>query len=156
MAAVNSLKNLLNDDIRQLNELADLLKTEKEKLAESDIAALEPLTQQKNDLLGQIRERAKRKIHLLVEMGYRPNSGSPSRFIQSSGVEDLIKPWQAAEDAMAACHELNSVNHRVVTHVQKRLARLSDIFRGTSGQQKLYGATGEQTSMNHRTILASA
>jgi flagella synthesis protein FlgN len=40
--------------------------------------------------------------------------------------------------------------------LQKRLARLTDIFRGGAGQQKLYGAKGEQTSMTSRSILASA
>lgn len=156
MAAIDNLKNLLNDDIRQLEELAALLKTEKQKLSESDVRSLEALTNEKNALLQSVRERARQKIHLLVEIGYRPDQGNPSRFIQSSGLLELIEPWSTAETRLKECHKLNAINSRVVGNLQKRLARLSDIFRGTSGQQKLYGASGQQTSVNQRTILASA
>ncbi|MDX1755583.1 MAG: flagellar protein FlgN [Marinobacter sp.] len=156
MAAIDKLKQLLEEDSRQLDKLASLLKEEKASLSKSDVKALEPITQQKDALLKKLRERAKQKIHLLVEMGYRPDSGNPSRFIQSSGMTELIAPWTEAERRLKACQSLNAVNSRVVGHLQKRLARLSDIFRGTTGQQKLYGATGHQTSVNQRTILASA
>lgn len=156
MAAIDKLKSLLQEDTRQLDELASLLRTEKDKLASSDVQALEPLTKQKNALLQSVRERARQKIHLLVEMGYRPAIGTPSRFIRSSGLQELIDAWESAERNLKACQALNSINSRVVGHLQKRLSTLSDIFRGTTGQQKLYEASGQQTSVNQRTILASA
>ncbi|MDX1458178.1 MAG: flagellar protein FlgN [Marinobacter sp.] len=156
MVAIEKLKQLLAEDILQLDELAALLAQEKALLSRSDVKGLEPITQQKDALLGRLRERAKQKIHLLVEMGYRPDRGDPSRFIASSGIQDLVAPWHEAETKLKTCQSLNSVNGRIVGHLQKRLARLSDIFRGTTGQQKLYGATGQQTSVSQRTILASA
>ncbi len=156
MAAIDTLKLLLAEDIRQLDQLASLLAEEKTFLAGQDVKALEPITQQKDALLKTLRDRAKQKIHLLVEMGYRPNSGTPSQFILASGMEALISPWTEAERKLKTCQSLNSVNGRVLANLQKRLTRLSDIFRGTTGQQKLYGASGQQTSVNQRTILASA
>lgn len=156
MAAIDELKSLLSEDVRQLTQLAELLEQEKASLAGSDIKAIEPLTREKNLLLDQIRERARRKIRLLVDMGYRPESGNPSRFILSAGLSDLNDLWQTADRQLKACQELNSVNGRVIIHLQKRLGRLTDIFRGTAGQQKLYGAQGQQTSVGHTTVLASA
>ncbi len=156
MAITDELEVLLNEDVRQLHQLATLLKAERDSLAMSDIKAIAPLTQQKNALLEQVRERAKQKIHILVKMGYRPESGSPSRFIRSAGLAELHDLWATAQRALEDCQTLNSVNSRIVSHLQKRLHRLSDIFRGATGQQKLYGATGVQTSVNQRTILASA
>lgn len=156
MAAIDTLKNLLQEDIRQLDELAALLKNERQKLSESDASALEALTQDKNALLQQIRERAKQKIHLLVQMGFRPDSGQPSQFIKASGMADLIEHWSQAEQRLQECHKLNRVNGRVLGNLQKRLSRLSDIFRGTTGHQKLYGATGQQTAVSQSTVLASA
>lgn len=156
MAAIDTLKDLLHEDIRQLDTLAALLKKERQKLSESDVRSLEGLTRDKNALLQSVRERAKQKIHLLVQMGFRPDSGQPSQFIRASGMTDLVDLWKSAEQSLQECHRLNRINGRVVGNLQKRLARLSDIFRGTTGQQKLYGATGQQTSVNQSSVLASA
>jgi flagella synthesis protein FlgN len=156
MAAIDDLKDFLSQDIRQLQDLAETLRTEKACLSTSDLRALNELTAEKNRLLGDIRERAKAKIHALVAMGYRPDSGEPSRFILSAGLVDTHELWKQADARLKECHALNQNNGRVVSHMQKRLSRLADIFRGTTGQQKLYGAKGEHTGTSDRTILASA
>lgn len=156
MAAINELKQLLGDDLKSLHELLQVLIAEKEALKASDVKAIDPFTQQKNELLDQIRSRAKQKIHALVGMGYRPETGNPSQFIRSAGLPELTALWSAAETELKACQELNSVNNRIVGHLQQRLSRLTDIFRGSASQAKLYGASGQQTSLGHRNILASA
>ncbi|WP_309044397.1 flagella synthesis protein FlgN [Marinobacter sediminicola] len=156
MAAIDNLKNLLSLDIRQLETLADILKNEKTCLSDSDTKALDTLTREKNAVLGDIRERAKQKIRTLVAMGFRPDSGDPSRFIRSAGLDELYALWQEADSKLRECHILNENNGRIINHLQKRLTRLTDIFRGASGQQKLYGAKGQQTTVSNRTVLASA
>lgn len=156
MAAIDDLKTLLAQDISQLDELADLLGKEKTLLGKSDLRQLEALTQEKNRLLGAIRERAKQKIRTLVQMGYRPDNGEPSRFIRSAGLIEVTELWQQADRKLKTCQALNQTNGRVISHLQKRLSRLTDIFRGATGQQKLYGARGEQTSVSSSTVLASA
>jgi flagella synthesis protein FlgN len=156
MAAIDELKELLAGDIRQLDMLADILNQEKACLAKADVRKLESLTSEKNTLLEQIRESAKRKIRLLVAMGFRPDSGEPSRFIRSAGLPDLLALWEEADNRLRNCQEVNQTNGRVISHMQKRLSRLTDIFRGVSGHQKLYGAQGEQKAVSHSTILASA
>ncbi|WP_100640236.1 flagella synthesis protein FlgN [Marinobacter salexigens] len=156
MAATDDLKHLISLDIRQLETLADILKKENSCLSESNAKELESLTRQKNAILGEIRERAKQKIHTLVAMGFRPDNGDPTRFIRSAGLDDLYTLWLEADTKLRECHTLNENNGRIVSHLQKRLNRLTDIFRGASGQQKLYGAKGQQTTVSSRTVLASA
>ncbi|MBB5320404.1 flagella synthesis protein FlgN [Marinobacter oulmenensis] len=156
MAAIDDLKQLLQEDIRQLDNLTDVLSREKTTLSSSDISELQGITSEKNAILEAIRERAKRKIHLLVSMGYKPTAGAPSRFIRAAGMDDLYQLWQQADEKLRACQSLNQNNGRVVGHLQKRLGRLTDIFRGASSQQKLYGAKGEQTRVSSSTVLASA
>ena len=156
MAAIDELKTLLNEDLRQLASLAELLSTEKDVLASAQVADLQQLTEQKNQILEGIRERARQKIHLLVAMGFRPGSGEPSVFIRAGGFEDLFQLWKQADAQLRQCQSLNQQNGRVVGHLQKRLSRLTDIFRGASSQPKLYGAKGEQTSVSSRNVLASA
>lgn len=156
MAAIDDLKTLLLQDVSQLETLADILGKEKTCLASSDLSQLDILTKEKNDLLAEIRERAKQKIRTLVQMGYRPESGEPSRFIRSAGFSDLFELWQEANEKLRTCQTLNQTNGRVISHLQKRLARITDIFRGAAGQQKLYGAQGQQTTVSSTTVLASA
>jgi len=156
MAAIDDLKNLLSQDIRQLETLVEILRQEKSCLSNSDSKALETLTRQKNAALEEIRMRAKQKIRLLVAMGFRPDSGEPSRFIRSAGFNDLYALWHEADTKLRECHLLNEDNGRIINHLQKRLTRLTDILRGASNQQKLYGAKGQQTTVSSRTVLASA
>lgn len=156
MSANDKLLALLNTDLEQLRQLKDLLEKENALLGHADVRGIEPLTAEKNTLLGEIRERARQKVHLLVEMGYRPDQGHPSRFIRSAGLTELHQSWENAQAALAECHNLNQQNSKIVSHLQTRLTRLTDIFRGSSGQQKLYGATGQQTSVGQRNMLASA
>ena len=156
MAAIDDLKNLLAQDIRQLSAMMDLLSQEKELLSTTDMKQLQRLTDEKNAQLAQTRERAKLKIRALVAMGFRPESGSPSRFIAASGLTELHQCWQQAEQTLIQCQQLNQNNGRIMAHMQKRLARLSDIVRGVSCRQKLYGAGGQQMAVSSSTILASA
>jgi flagella synthesis protein FlgN len=156
MAAIDELKQLLNQDVESLRQLAATLTAERDALACSDIQAIETLTRDKNALLDQVRERARQKIRVLVVMGYKPEAGAPSRFLRSAGIEELSSLWAAAEKQLRSCHEINGVNSRVVGHLQQRLSRLTDIFRGSAGQAKLYGASGHQTSLGQRNSLASA
>lgn len=156
MAAIDDLKNLLVEDTRQLEQLSGILLQEKEALANSDVKSLESLTTEKNALLVSIRDRARQKIQALVAMGFRPDSGEPSRFIRSAGLDDLYSLWQQADTRLRECQAQNQCNSRVVSHLQTRLARLTDIFRGATGHQKLYGAKGEQTTVSSGTVLASA
>lgn len=156
MAASNELKDLLVQDVQQLGLLKELLQREKSCLSTSDVRALEALTAEKNLILEQVRARAKQKIHHLVAMGYKPDAGAPSRFIQSAGLTELFELWKQADAQMRECKSLNQQNGRVMGHLQKRLSRLTDIFRGATGQQKLYGQKGQHTSVSSRTVLASA
>ncbi|MFC4258953.1 flagella synthesis protein FlgN [Marinobacter lacisalsi] len=156
MSAVDKLQGLLDQDLDQLQQLRTLLGEEKTLLANADVRSIEPLTETKNTLLSAVRDRARQKVHLLVEMGFRPDQGHPSRFIRSAGLTELYQRWESAQATLAECHALNQQNSKVVSHLQARLAKLTDIFRGSSGQQKLYGASGQQTSVGQRNILASA
>ncbi|GGY66763.1 flagella synthesis protein FlgN [Marinobacter zhanjiangensis] len=156
MSTVDKLQALLDQDIEQLGQLKILLEEEKTLLGNADVRGIEPLTEQKNTLLTAIRDRARQKVHLLVEMGFRPDQGHPSRFIRSAGLTELYQRWESAQASLADCHALNQQNSKVVSHLQARLAKLTDIFRGSSSQQKLYGATGQQTSVGQRNMLASA
>ena len=156
MSNIDDLKDLLNQDIRQLIALEDVLQQEKALLSSSDVKALSSVTQDKNHHLGEIRDRAKAKIRVLVAIGFRPDQGDPSRFLRSAGMTDVVELWNEASARLSYCQTLNKNNGRVIAHLQKRLTRLTEIFRGATGQDKLYGAKGQEEAVSHSNILASA
>jgi flagella synthesis protein FlgN len=156
MSNLDELKDLLNQDILQLTTLGDILGQEKSLLSGSDVKSLASVTQEKNHHLNQIRERAKAKIRILVAMGFRPDKGEPSRFLRSAGLDEAVALWDEASERLTHCQTLNLTNGRVIAHLQKRLARLTEIFRGATGQDKLYGAKGQEEAVSHSNVLASA
>jgi flagella synthesis protein FlgN len=156
MSNIDELKELLQQDISQLSILGDILAREKTLLSGADVKALASVTEEKNHHLNQIRERAKAKIRLLVAMGFRPDKGDPSRFLRSAGMDDVVALWDDASARLAHCHALNQTNGRVISHLQKRLSKLTEIFRGATGQDKLYGAKGQEEGVSQRNVLASA
>ncbi|WP_148862934.1 flagella synthesis protein FlgN [Marinobacter fonticola] len=156
MAAIDELRSLLQQDIQQLEQLGGLLAAEKNHLKSSDVDGLQALTQEKNRILGDIRERAKRKIRALVNMGFKPQQGQPSTFIRSAGLTELTQLWTDAENRLKACQRMNQVNGRIIGNLQLRLGRLTEIFRGCSEQAKLYGAKGQSAAVSHKNVLASA
>ncbi len=156
MAHIEELTELLNQDILQLKSLSDVLEREKALLSDSDVKSLTSVTEEKNLLLNQIRERAKSKIRVLVAMGFRPDQGQPSRFIAAAGLTSVEELWSEADELLNRCQSLNRLNGRVISHLQKRLSKLTEIFRGASGQEKLYGAKGQEQSVSHTSVLASA
>lgn len=156
MSNIDRLKDLLNQDIHQLAQLQDVLNQEKLLLSSSDVKALAAVTEEKNRHLSDIRERAKSKIRLLVAMGFRPEQGDPSRFLRSAGLNEAVVLWQEASERLKQCQTINQSNGRVIAHLQKRLTKLTEIFRGATGQDKLYGAKGLEQTVSHSNILASA
>lgn len=154
---IDGLKSLLRKDEANLEQLLTVLESEHQALAINDMTALENATSEKDALLKAIRERAKRKIRLLVDLGYRPDSGqAPSEFLREiSNDQELLARWEQAQTQLDQCQRKNAVNGRILGHLQRRVTRISDIIRGADRNQSLYSSGGETRSLNHSHVLAS-
>lgn len=67
---------------------------------------LEQATSEKDELLGTLRERARKKIHLLAQLGYRPDSEqAASEFLMEHVGADsmLMERWQSAQQRLSEC-----------------------------------------------------
>ncbi|XOZ34307.1 flagella synthesis protein FlgN [Halomonadaceae bacterium KBTZ08] len=155
----DTLDQLLRKDEANLNRLAEVLEQEHQALAGNEMAQLEQATREKNELLDALRDRAKQKIRVLAQLGYRPDSGQAiSDFLrnQAGAQSTLMKRWEEAQQQLGECQHRNEVNGRILGHLQRRLSRISDIIRGADQQQSLYGSTGEARSLTHSHVFASA
>ncbi len=154
-----TLDQLLREDEANLARLAGVLDEEHTALADNDMETLERATSEKNDLLSALRERARKKIHLLAQLGYRPDSGqAASTFLREKAGADssIMERWHSAQKQLSECQHRNAVNGRILGHLQRRLSRISDIIRGADQKQSLYGSAGESRSLTDSHVFASA
>lgn len=157
-ATLETLDELLRSDESELGRLADVLESEHRALAGNDMEQLQQATAEKDELLGALRERAKRKIHLLAQLGYRPDrKHAASEFLREQAGADssLMERWHSAQQKLAECQHRNAVNGRILGHLQRRLSRISDIIRGADQNQSLYGSAGESRSLTDSHVFAS-
>lgn len=158
-ATFETLDQLLKQDETSLAQLADILDQEHAALANNDMEALEKASSEKDELLGALRERAREKIHALAQLGYRPDSGkAASEFLmeQVGAASPLVERWQSAREKLSECQHRNAVNGRILSHLQRRLGRISSIIRGADQKQSLYGSAGESHSLTNSQVFASA
>ena len=153
---LEELETLLGSDLQSLQQLNRALAREHQALEHNSADDLSALSEEKNRLLETLRQSARRKVHLLVEMGFRPNQGVPSQFLRENGASDaLLGLWQKAQTGLEICQRKNAVNGRIINHMQRRLSRMADILRGNDRSQRLYGSAGETQNLNHNSVLAS-
>ena len=151
------LIQLLKGDLALLQKLSETLDEEHQALADNDSERIRTLTDSKNDLLESIRERARRKVRLLVNLGYRPDQGAPSDFLVEQELDPTIQSlWGKAQSHLEHCQTRNEVNGRIIIHMNRRLGRMADILRGNDQRQSLYGSSGQRSSLNSSTTFASA
>lgn len=156
MTPTQHLEQLLNEDSLLLSKLLAAIAEERLAMEARKIEKLQPITENKNTLLNELRERARIRIRALVGIGYRPDKGHPGDYVLALGIPGLSSSWQTAASLLKEVHFQNEINGRVIGHLQRRLSRITDIVRGTAQQPRLYGAHGQERAISHSSILASA
>ncbi len=156
MAATDDLIRQLDTDIQILTQLRSLLEEERSALETNAVESIQEIHPQKAMCLDQLRESARKKVHFLVQLGFRPDAGEAFQFVRSLDNPELVERWVQAQDALQHCQFVNEVNGRVIAHLQRRVDRLTEILRGQSTQPKLYGKAGKETGLGGSMILASA
>ena len=65
----------------------------------------------------------KQKIRILVQLGYRPESGEPSRFIRRAGFSELFQLWQDGKIAplISETYPLDKA-HEAIAKLESRSA----------------------------------
>lgn len=156
MASSEDLLRQLDADISVLDQLHTLLHKEQEALQTTQVDVIQAIHPEKSACLDRLRDSARQKVHLLVQMGFRPDSGDTSGFIRGLGDERLTQRWHQAQESLKECQFANEVNGRVIAHLQRRVERLAEIIRGGASHPKLYGKAGQTTGLGGSMIVASA
>lgn len=153
-ALFQKVQQLLEDEIREVSKLHDLLTAETLALQNPDPAALAEVIKQKALPLASL-EQSQRARYTLLEKLQRPANEDGWRDLltqldaNAEGVTQLLTPLlDRLLETLALCRTTNRVNEKIVSRSQYSVQHLLDIMRGNIPNNKLYGATGNTVTLS--------
>lgn len=133
------IKNLIDSDIHNANELLQLLNKEKSALETRDSDLLKAILPEKKQVLSNLDKNAQTRSSILKQLGKPDSADNWKTLIESI---KLTTSWKDLEQCLKQCQELNQVNERVISRSQQTVGRLLEIFRGQLGQPSVYNEKG--------------
>ena len=160
MMIISDLQKLLEQDLQQLDSLADLLREEKACLEKRDLETLIVLLQKKQMVLGTLEQDNYARRQLLTKAGLKddqvslPNlrkllSRSPDHLSLAELIENI-------ESRLQHCRELTETNNIIVHRSRINTQKALGILRGSSPLNNLYTSHGGTTGSNEKRKLGSA
>lgn len=140
------LKNLLRQDIVDLDTLKKLLDQEKQTLTTRNTDQISLLSKHKTQTVQQLESRGKIKARLIAESGLRIKPGHVEEKLQTLNDDDLVNLWQTSREKMQQCKDTNQVNGSIISRSLQRTNKLMTIIRGQNKTQNLYGQQGKEQS----------
>lgn len=150
------LKQLLEKDLADLQQLDQTLQEESKALSERDAQNISAFAELKSNLVDQIRQRAKAKARLLATSGAEIHPGQVRQGIDQFNDPDLCRLWDESLDRLQHCKEQNLVNGLVIQRSKQRTEHLMDLVRGKPKKQNLYGQRGSSESLTSSNRIAEA
>ena len=150
------LKHLLEQDIKDLDSLEQVLTSEKIALQERDTPEIESTSKNKASLIQQIEARAKQKAKLLATSGLKIKPGQVTPALVSLGDTQLLNLWKESVVKLKQCKEHNEINGTIISHSLSRTSKLMSIVRGQSNKPNLYGQQGKTQSYSNTQVLGKA
>jgi len=138
------LKNLLKQDIVDLNTLSKLLKTEKDILKTRNSTQIETIAKSKAQAVQSLESRAKMKAKLIAKSGLGIRPGEVEKTLSTLNDNELITLWQSSRQKLSLCKDENYINGSIITRSLQRTNKLMMIVRGQNNSQNLYGQQGKE------------
>jgi len=142
----DQLKNLLRQDIVDLDALKKLLEQEKHTITTRNTDRISLLANNKSATVQQLELRAKDKAKLIARSGLGIKPGKVEDKLLTLEDSELIDLWQTSRSKMQQCKDINLVNGDVISRSLQRTNKLMKIIRGQGKAQNLYGQKGKEQS----------
>jgi len=135
---------MLTQDQSDIEQLQQLLDSEREALAQRDHAALPELIERKSRCLSALGEHALQRQNWLRAAGLSCDHQGWLNWLEHSRETRAQRDdWEALAEAFRQCREQNEINGKIIARAQHTLGRLLDVMRGQQeGAPELYNAKG--------------
>jgi len=137
------LQNRLNDILRSIDEMHQVLQQEAEVLTARDSAALHQICERKEGLARSINASTSALAESLTERGLPPIAELTEALKESGKAgAQLHATWQKIAGLARQCEELNDLNGAYVGLLRQHVERSLDVFHDRPAQATTYGPDG--------------
>ena len=145
--ATASAHTTVQDEVRLIACLTDLMKQEQQFLVAADSDGLTTLTPLKNDLIEQMAALAKQRHVALAAVGHAPSEAGMQEWLAQVSNPLFSEQWQQLLDKTREAKELNRVNGMLINKHMTQNAILINAMRTTPGSADtgFYGPSGQAT-----------
>lgn len=151
------LRKLLHLEIELIRKFAGLLADEYRFISERDIAALELLLNDKNDLLEQLSGMEQERTRILEGAGFDTgHAAMPDCLHWCDPQNELATLWNDLLSQARACHELNHRNQCLVDLCSRHAREALHVLRGEESGRDTYQADGVEDHRHSSRTLARA
>jgi len=151
-----ALASLIHQEVSALDELAGLLDREHGLLVANDVATLETVMQERQDVVGRLLRTEEERRSLCRMHG---------RGVDAAGIDDLMAwcdsqgslraKWADCAKGATRCRELNDRNGALVNARMKRVETLLGVLTGGSQETPTYGPKGAYSTSRPGRVLAT-
>lgn len=156
--SAESVSQMLTQDTQTIEELRQVLLSEREALEQRNLDALPPLIDAKNRTMAALGEHAlQRQSWLDAAKLPHDHEGWQQWLQQRPDTRAQAAQWQALADQFEACRALNEINGKIIQRSRQTVGTLLDLLRGQSTDgPSLYNAQGRSGSQGGSQTLVKA
>ncbi len=148
-----SFHSLLQKDLQNADQLAALLKQEREQLVARNIDELNRILMEKAQLLAEIERNDDTRRKMLASFGHSVDNQALRDYCQKAGFGALHEQLQLK---LKACAELTDINGAIVHRSRLSNRHVLDILQGKTGQTSVYTSHGGTHKQSESRALAKA
>jgi len=149
----------LQQGTEQAQQLMKLLQDERHILSSNDGAALEAVTDSKQQLAQTIQASTRICSQLLDKAGFGNDARSLSNYIQSCAEPHASKfkvTWEKLQSILKQCQDENRINGKLINSSQRRIKEALSIIQGQPVEEDLYDRGGETVNQSSGNSLTHA
>ena len=141
------LSQLLSAELKESNQLLDILIEEHQALSTSDPDLISSCSSNKLSALQRIEQHHTQRAHFLNSIGLSSSNEEMDEFIKRLPKKNaLVAQWQELQDVAKKLHHQNEVNGGVIALTQRHITLALDILSGKANITSTYGRSGQTNS----------
>jgi len=137
------LRGLLDQEVENLQSLLNILQREYDALVNSDIEALEQVTDLKNQALSIQAGLTNNRGRLVASILDSVEEDQLEQYVAASGNTQLQDLYSRLSSLAEECHARNRTNGRLIAQKQQHAAGALDILRHTDSAGATYSLSGK-------------
>lgn len=155
MKPSSEFRNFLTQEISSAETLCDILKSEREALANNQLDTLNDLSAKKQGLAESLRELDLQRKTWLVSQGFSADLRGINNFLSKTDHETK-QAWERLTAQLNKCQQQNRVNGNIVEKLQRKIRATLAILQGKPDDTDIYGRSGKTISDSAANILTRA